>query len=220
MSRLLVLFGTTDGHTRKIAWAIADAVESAGCRVDILDANLSGRTMGAEPYDGVIVAASLHARGYQRAVERWVRRNARTLGGRPSAFVSVGLGILERNPGTRHELDTIVQTFQWKTGWRPDAVRMVAGALPYTRYGWLKKRMMRRIAAKAGGDTDITRDYDYTDWAALRTFAQDFVWSHGFARVMPPVVAPSPALPVAASPPALPVVAPPLPSRALVGVGH
>jgi len=211
MSRLLVLFGTTDGHTRKIAWAIADAVESVGCFVDVLDAGLSGRERGAEPYSGVIVAASLHARGYQRAVERWVRRNALALGRRPTAFVSVCLGILEKNPATRHDLDEIVRTFQWKTGWRPDAVRIVAGALPYTRYGWLKKRVMRRIAAKAGGGTDMTRDYDYTDWAALRIFAQDFVWDHGFARVPLPVLAPSPARPMVPSPEA---------ARALAVVAH
>ena len=51
---------------------------------------------------------------------------------------------------------------------------MVAGALPYTKYGWLKRMMMKRIVAKAGGDTDTTRDYEYTDWIDLRNFARDF----------------------------------------------
>jgi menaquinone-dependent protoporphyrinogen oxidase len=34
--------------------------------------------------------------------------------------------------------------------------------------------MMRRIVAKAGGDTDTSRDYEYTDWADVRTFAEEF----------------------------------------------
>jgi len=33
---------------------------------------------------------------------------------------------------------------------------------------------MKQIARKAGGDTDTSRDYEYTDWAALRGFAEDF----------------------------------------------
>ncbi len=33
---------------------------------------------------------------------------------------------------------------------------------------------MKRIAAKAGGDTDTTRDYEYTDWSAVNKFALDF----------------------------------------------
>jgi menaquinone-dependent protoporphyrinogen IX oxidase len=94
----------------------------------------------------------------------------------------------------RHDRDAIVRAFELRTGWRPDAVRIVGGALRYTRYGWLKKRRMRRIAAKAGGDTDTTRDYEYTDWKALHVFAQQFAWRHGFARVpLPAWVAPEPA---------------------------
>ena len=52
--------------------------------------------------------------------------------------------------------------------------KTVAGALPYTKYGWLKKWIMRRIVAKAGGDTDTTRDYEYTDWNDVREFARAF----------------------------------------------
>ena len=32
---------------------------------------------------------------------------------------------------------------------------------------------MRSIARKEGGDTDLTRDYEYTDWAAVDQFAHD-----------------------------------------------
>ena len=43
------------------------------------------------------------------------------------------------------------------------AVKHVAGALLYTRYNIFKRWIMKRIVAKAGGDTDVSRDYDYTD---------------------------------------------------------
>jgi len=33
---------------------------------------------------------------------------------------------------------------------------------------------MKHIVAKAGGDTDTRRDYEYTDWDDLRRFAADF----------------------------------------------
>ena len=54
------------------------------------------------------------------------------------------------------------------------AVAVVAGALPYTRYSPLTRWMMRRIVAKAKGDTDTSRDYEYTDWEAVRRFAGEF----------------------------------------------
>ena len=34
---------------------------------------------------------------------------------------------------------------------------------------------MKRIVAKAGGGTDTTRDYEYTDWNDLRVFAHEFL---------------------------------------------
>jgi menaquinone-dependent protoporphyrinogen oxidase len=51
----------------------------------------------------------------------------------------------------------------------------VAGALPYTRYNFLIRFMMRRIVKTEGGDTDTSRDYEYTDWAAVDRFAAEFV---------------------------------------------
>jgi menaquinone-dependent protoporphyrinogen oxidase len=33
---------------------------------------------------------------------------------------------------------------------------------------------MKRAVAKAGGDTDTSRDYEYTDWDDLRAVTRDF----------------------------------------------
>ena len=51
----------------------------------------------------------------------------------------------------------------------------MAGALPYSKYSWWKRWMMRRIVAKAGGDTDTSRDYEYTDWNDLSEFVRSVV---------------------------------------------
>jgi menaquinone-dependent protoporphyrinogen oxidase len=53
-------------------------------------------------------------------------------------------------------------------------VKLVAGALPYTRYGWLKRAVMKRIVKRAGGSTDVSRDHEYTDWTDLWDFAVAF----------------------------------------------
>ena len=60
------------------------------------------------------------------------------------------------------------------SGWQPGITRPVPGALLYTRYNPVKRWMMKRIVRKAGGDTDTTRDYEYTDWNELRAFADEF----------------------------------------------
>ena len=63
-----------------------------------------------------------------------------------------------------------MKRFIRRTGWTPATFREIAGALRYTRYGWLKRRIMRRIVARVGGDTDASRNYEYTDWNDLRAF--------------------------------------------------
>jgi menaquinone-dependent protoporphyrinogen oxidase len=174
MSRVLILYGTTDGHTRKIAGALRGILSWEGSRVEVIDARDVAPHVRPEDYDGVVVAASIHMGGYQRAVKRWVSAHADGLSGMPSAFVSVCLGILEQRAEARQEVQRILQRFLDRSGWRPTITKTVAGAVRYTRYNWLKKWVMKRIVAKAGGGTDTTRDYEYTDWDDLRAFAREF----------------------------------------------
>lgn len=174
MTTILIVYGTTDGHTRKIAQVLAENLRGQFCSVDIADSAGMLRRLSPEGYDGVIVAASVHIGDYQRAVAGWVRTHAQVLNLIPTAFLSVCLGVLEPGTKPRQALLRILRRFLDRCGWRPTITRMVAGALPYTRYGWIKRMMMKRIAAKAGGDTDTTRDYEYTDWNDLRRFSRDF----------------------------------------------
>ena len=172
MARILVVYGTTEGHTAKVAGALREALHRTGAVVDVKAAD--DPAPAPDGYDAVIVAASVHAGRYQRPVEKWVTKHAAALARRPTAFVSVCLGVLQHDPDVRRDLQRIVDRFIAHTGWRPPVVKLVAGALPYTQYGWLRRLVMRRIVAKAGGDIDTSRDYEYTDWSDLGHFAADF----------------------------------------------
>ena len=175
MSRILVLYGTTEGQTAKIARYLGDSLREQGVPADVADARTEWPD--ARGYDGVIVAASIHAGGYQRAVGRWVRAHADVLNDKQTAFVSVCLAVLQPEARVRQELSTIVDRFLMKTGWRPSTTKHVAGALAYSKYNWFTRRAMVRIVRKAGGDTDTSRDYEYTDWADVRAFAGAFARS-------------------------------------------
>ncbi len=62
-----------------------------------------------------------------------------------------------------------------ETGWTPAITRHVAGALRYTEYDYFKRLIMRRIARQQGGDTDTSRDHEYTDWDDLTRFVDEFM---------------------------------------------
>jgi menaquinone-dependent protoporphyrinogen oxidase len=172
MSRILVIYGTTDGQTARIAGACGDTLRAHGFEADVIEAG--HRAPAPDVYSGVVVAASLHAGGYQRSVRRWARTHAQVLNAKPTAFLSVCLAVLEQNPKVQQDLLGIINRFLSSTGWRPAVTKPVPGALLYTRYNPIKRWMMQRIVRKAGGDTDTSRDYEYTDWNELRAFADDF----------------------------------------------
>lgn len=175
MSRILVLFGTTDGQTGKIARALGETLRQLGAEVDVVRAGRDPSVTRPEDYAGIVVAASVHIGGYQRPVRRWVRAHADGLRRKPTAFLSVCLSVLQKdNAQVQHDLQRIIDRFLADQDWQPTIVKKVPGALLYSRYNWLVRIVMRRIAAKAGGGTDVTRDYEYTDWDDLRVFAKEF----------------------------------------------
>jgi menaquinone-dependent protoporphyrinogen oxidase len=172
MPRTLIVYGTTDGHTTKVAETMAEQLRSHGHTVIVVD-SARGKPDPAR-FDAIVVSASLHAGGYQRQIVGWVRKHSATLNRMPTAFVSVCLGILQHDPKVDRELKAIMDATLRSTCWQPLETKIVAGALKYTKYNILKRWVMKRIVKKAGGDMDTSKDYEYTDWNALRRFADDF----------------------------------------------
>jgi len=176
MAPILIVYGTTDGHTGKIAETLAEDLRQEGAVVDVMDA-AANTVFDPVDYAGVVVAASVHIGSYQRPVRRWVKAHRAALESRRSAFLSVCLGVLDPSAKAKRDLAAILDRFLAETGWRPDFTRSVAGAVLYTRYNWVKRWMMRRIVRAYGGATDTTRDFEYTDWNDLCAFAHTFYGS-------------------------------------------
>jgi menaquinone-dependent protoporphyrinogen oxidase len=174
MSRILVVYGSTEGQTRKIAGRIAEMARGRGCEAVVLDSAQNPPSVGGR-YDAVIVAGSLHRERHQKALVHFVRRNVDMLRRVPTAFVSVSLTAVRTDPPSMAAAQACVDRFVRETEWHPQVTWLTAGALKYSRYGPLKKWMMRRIAARNGGDTDTSRDYEYTDWARLERQVDAFL---------------------------------------------
>jgi menaquinone-dependent protoporphyrinogen oxidase len=171
--RFLIVYGTTEGHTAKVAAAMAATLQARGATVSLQN-SAAPWTSNPADYSAVIVAASVHAGTYQRPVQRWVQTHHVALNQRPCAFISVCLAVLNRTPKVERDLGATLQRFFDDTGWKPVESKIVAGALLYTKYPWWKRWMMRRIVAKAHGDVDTSRDYVYTDWDDLEEFVIRF----------------------------------------------
>src|SRR5262249_35868966 len=114
---------------------------------------------------------------------KFIKRNRAGLDALPNAFLSVTLSEAgaERATATSEErapfaadVQKMLDEFFTATDWRPKNVKPVAGALKYTKYNFFIRFIMKRIARKAGAATDTSRDYEYTNWAALDQFVDEF----------------------------------------------
>jgi menaquinone-dependent protoporphyrinogen oxidase len=175
MSRIMIPYGTCEGHTALIVACIADVIRNEGHEAFPVVIEREDAP-APDGYDAVAVGASVHRGRHQVAVEEYVRKHRAALERLPSAFFSVSLAVADGSAEGRREADRYVEEFFRQTGWRAGMVGLFAGALLYTRYGFFLRWIMKRIARSRGStDTDTSRDYVYTDWEAVRSFAREFV---------------------------------------------
>ncbi|MCX6497802.1 MAG: flavodoxin domain-containing protein [Arthrobacter sp.] len=171
MPSIYILFGTVEGQTARIADYIADVVREHGFQARTADLKSFGNALPDE-CDGVIVGASVHMGKHEGYVTDFVRANKAALERLPSALFSVSLAV----HGDEANAEDYVEKFEQETGWRPAHVGLFGGALPYTQYGFFKRHMMKKIVSSKGSpDTDMSRDYVYTEWDGVRRFAEDFL---------------------------------------------
>jgi len=177
MSNALIVYATNEGQTFKVAQRIAAVLRAEGHTPQLLDAAHPTLPVDFERFQIVVVGAPIRARGYPRSILRFVREQRSFLQRTGAAFFSVGLAVASKTSDGRAQTLTVVEEFIESTDWRPRRVKLIAGALPYSKYNILIRFVMQRIAAKEGGDTDTSRDYEYTDWASVDRFAHELAQS-------------------------------------------
>ena len=170
--KILVLYATTEGQTRKIAEVVARQFQGdATTLVDVVDApdNLT-----PVQFDAVVIAASIHMQKYQGAITRFVRDHHAELNQMPSVFISVSLSAAGDDPDDLRGVAECVEEFEAETSWTPRQVLQVAGAFRFTKYDFFKSWAMRRIAKDKKIKVNPHEDLELTDWSALTRDMQSF----------------------------------------------
>lgn len=174
MARIAVIFGTTDGQTERIARHVVKTLLEGHHTVDLIDTRVSPPFPSLKGHDAAIVAGSVRMGKFQRKLVGFVRSRRDELSAMRTAFLAVSLSAARETPAAKREVKNTIARFVEKTSWKPDAILPVAGALLYKSYGFFTRRVMLLISRMVGGDTDTSRDYEYTDWKAVADFARRF----------------------------------------------
>jgi menaquinone-dependent protoporphyrinogen oxidase len=172
-SRILIVFASSYGQTAKIAGRLRETLVGVGCDVFLENAAEPMAALPLETFDGIVVGASVIARGHQPVIDRFVRAHRDRLNRMPSAFFSVSASAGSSRAEGRAAASRMLEKFLTSTDWQPRLSASIAGAINYTKYNPLLRWYMKRASRKNGGSTDTSHDHEYTDWAQVERFAAD-----------------------------------------------
>lgn len=173
--KLLIVYGTSEGHTASIANFMADLAEAKGLEVDLLDSAMLTKPLTHQSWNAAIIGGSVHQGTHQVSVRTFVQTNLSLLKTLPSAFFSVSLSAAVKDDMHREEALSYVTSFLEDTAWQPLETACVAGAIKHGEYDYFKQMVLRLLARQLGNDTVKNVDMSYTDWCEVQTFVEGFL---------------------------------------------
>ena len=170
MPGILIVYSTTDGHTRKICDYLRRSIEAHGSPVTLV-AIEDAPNVDLAAFDKIVIGASIRYGKHNPLVVDYVNVNARALDTKPNAFFSVN--IVARKPEkNRPQTNPYLQKFLRQIQWKPKQLEVFAGKLDYPRYRFFDRLMIRFIMLMTKGPTDPRTVIEFTDWQRVDDFAR------------------------------------------------
>ncbi len=170
MSKILVAYSTTDGHTQRICDRLQHVMAQQGHSVTVTPlAQADG--LDLESFDKIVIGASIRYGKHQPMVKQFIERHQALLERKANAFFTVNIVARkpEKNrPDTNPYLIKYLRTLSWK----PTLLGVFAGKLDYPRYRFVDRFMIRLIMFMTNGPTDPKAVIEFTDWQQVEAFGQ------------------------------------------------
>ena len=171
--RFLLIYGTTEGQTRKIAEFCSNRLTEAGHYAELWDSRRRMVDLDISTFDAIILAGSVHQKHHQESLTNFVIAHREQLGKVPNLLISVSLSVAFENG--RDEAQKYVDSFVEYTGFEPRSVALVAGALKFEQYDYYMNQIVEHIVLE--DREKITEDREFTDWDALGDAVDAFAGS-------------------------------------------
>lgn len=172
MEKALLLYSSREGQTRKIIRRISELLNDTEVEITDLHQPLS---VNIEDYDRILIGASIRYGHLNKKLYQFIESNKAVLENNRAAFFCVNLTARKEDQGKdTPEGSAYIKTFLKKSPWQPNLIGVFAGALYYPRYNWFDRTMIKFIMNMTGGETDTTKEVEYTNWEKVEQFAQKF----------------------------------------------
>ena len=168
LMKTLILYSTRDGQTKKIANYIAGIIH------ENVDVKSITDMYELANYDRIIIGASIRYGHFNKALYKTLEKHTALLNQKTTAFFGVNLTARKPEKSTP-ETNIYVRKFLQRITWKPTMSAVFAGALFYPRYNFFDRIMIQFIMRITGGETDPTKEIEYTDWQKVRSFSEAFL---------------------------------------------
>ena len=170
MAKIILIYSTTDGHTREICHYLQQVIERQNNQVALISIHDTSE-IDLKSFDKIVIGASIRYGKHSRRVYEFVKMYLPVLDAKPNAFFSVN--VVARKPEKSHpETNPYLIKFLKQIPWKPKNLAVFAGKIDYQKYNYWDRSMIRLIMWMTRGPTDPNTNIDFTNWSHVEYFGQ------------------------------------------------
>ena len=171
MSKFLIIYSTTDGHTKKICHRIKNSLSGVNL-VELLPLEDS-KKVKLSNFEKIIIGASIRYGKHSKELYKFINLNKNILDQKKNAFFSVNVVARKPEKNTA-ETNPYINKFLKISKWKPNKISVFAGKVDYPNYNFFDKYIIKFIMFMTKGPTDTSQSYEFTDWSKVDDFSEEF----------------------------------------------
>ena len=170
MTKILLVYSTTDGHTIRICQRIQRVLEAQAHDVTLISV-ADCQSADLQRFDKIVIGASIRYGKHSPLVVDFVNGNRDLLDRKPNAFFSVN--VVARKPEkSQPDTNPYVLKFLRQISWKPKQLAVFAGKIDYPKYGFVDRQIIRFIMWMTNGPTGRNDVVEFTDWQRVEEFGR------------------------------------------------
>ena len=170
----LIIYSSTDGHTKTICERISNFLNS-GNEIKIMSLDEATK-FDLSAFNKIIIGASIRYGKHSKKLYKFITLNKNILDQKQGIFFSVNV-VARKSEKNTPETNPYIKKFLKISKWTPKKIGVFAGKVDYPKYGFFDKYIIKLIMFITKGPTDTSQSYEFTDWSKVDIFAEE-LWSN------------------------------------------
>ncbi len=170
MKKIVIIYSTTDGHTREICSHLQKIIEQENNEVTLIPIE-DASEVELNKFNIIVIGASIRYGKHSKKIYEFISNHQKILDEKPNAFFSVN--VVARKPDKNQpETNPYLKKFLSQISWQPKELAVFAGKIDYQKYTIFDRLMIRMIMWITKGPTDPKANIEFTDWNQVNNFGK------------------------------------------------